>query len=66
MHPCFFIFEEFHSKTGLIHKHMEHLGGFWSRGKIKDRFDIIMDSNNQKFFDFYFDAAFQTILLLFF
>ena len=36
-------------------------------GKIRDRFDIIMDSYNQKFFNFCFGAAFsQNILLSFF
>ena len=46
---------------------MEHFVGFRAPSKIRDRFDFIMDSYNQKLFDFSFGAAFfQNVLLLFF
>ena len=38
---------------------------FWARGNIRDRFDIIMDSNNHKFFNFCFGNAFFNISLVF-
>ena len=49
MHHCFLIFEIFNLTSDLIPKNLEQLVVFWARRKIRDRFDLIMDSSNQKF-----------------
>ena len=49
-------FDIFNLPSDLIHKQLEQLGGFRARGRIRERFDVIVDSYNNKFFDFFFSA----------
>ena len=42
------IFQIFHLMIDLFRKLLEQWGGFWAGGKLRDRFDLIMGSYNQK------------------